>query len=608
MARPPIGKASVYNQQLPGVFGEFGSARGLQAFYLQSAIEPRDLDRISLISDIPGSEEWPVRDLFQRDVDKERVTNSLLPYLQKQDKIKFFNPLTLTVLPMDENGDSVSKELTLLEENEFSNDTGDWMSLERNPYFRMRWLSGHYEYAMLDWNDKRSRMVAIDGQHRLFALKCMKADQEAAESYAQFMNWRIPVVIVSFRVSADRKKPPTVLELVRNIFVYINTTASKVNREREILLSDESVNDVATQELLDYSHSNDLLPYSKRDNGRIPLLAFDWRGEEQGGDRVSAPSALKSITELNDWYIYYILGHDWSECQELTLGVNPTDPLKRAFHNKHLTHADSELLRKRLSETVLPGITYLLENFQPYAEYISELRKLEESEMRSDSHISRHAFEQLRFGANKAPDILQTEIQDYTNGLQDQILELKDRILIPPISEDIGMRGIVWAYAELPYDLSFPDDWTEYSKWFVNALNEAYKERWIDRTRGAIGHKHLKHIVEDHSERVVNYRLEDAENALGPFVALLIDAYATSIPEKWVDDWNELKEHYIEILRDTLTRGYKKEFRPELREKFPQGGRELTDAVKVKAERAARTHIRGLERALTTIREQHRKK
>ena len=82
MAMPPS-KPVTYNQSLPGVYGAFGAGGGLQAFYLQSAITPVDLEKISLISEIPGSERWSVRDLFQRDVDNDRVTNGLLPYLEK---------------------------------------------------------------------------------------------------------------------------------------------------------------------------------------------------------------------------------------------------------------------------------------------------------------------------------------------------------------------------------------------------------------------------------------------------------------------------------------------------------------------------------------------
>ena len=145
-ALPPINR-NPYNQQMRGVYGEFGSGAGLQAFYLQTAVTPAMLDKISLISDIKGSERWPIRDLFQRDVDNERVTDSLLPYLQDAEKIKFFNPLTLTVLPMDEKKATVLRRMPKVTERTMDEDGHTWKILERERFYRVRWIDDHHEWG-----------------------------------------------------------------------------------------------------------------------------------------------------------------------------------------------------------------------------------------------------------------------------------------------------------------------------------------------------------------------------------------------------------------------------------------------------------------------------
>ena len=290
---PPI-KSTIFNQQLNGVFGEFGSGAGLQAFYLQSAITPHQLDRISLISDIPGSEQWQIRDLFQREVDHDRVRHGLLPYLRDTTKIRFFNPLTLTILPMESDGWSVSARMTKVVEKQVTEDQALWNVLEREELFQVRWIDQHEEWAQLRWNDARCKLVAIDGQHRLSALKQMSVDRDAGQPHEAFVKWRIPVVFVSFRIAGERKEPPSVLEVVRNIFVYINTNAQRVNRTRSILLDDEDVNAVCTQELLQYSHENDLLPEKARRSEAIPLLFYDWRGEERW-DPITRESPARRI-------------------------------------------------------------------------------------------------------------------------------------------------------------------------------------------------------------------------------------------------------------------------------------------------------------------------
>ena len=134
---PPLMKQR-YSRQLPGVYGQFGTGAGVRAFYLQSALTPDQLNWVSLISDIRGSERWPVRDLFQRDVDNDRISGSLLPYLQDVQKIKFFNPLTLTLLPMQENSDQVLTQMPRVVESSMQRDGHKWSLIERPDYHRRR--------------------------------------------------------------------------------------------------------------------------------------------------------------------------------------------------------------------------------------------------------------------------------------------------------------------------------------------------------------------------------------------------------------------------------------------------------------------------------------
>ena len=340
--RPPIAQQP-YSHQLHGVYGQFGSGAGIHAFYIQSALTPAQLDWVSLISDIPGSERWPVSDLFQRDVDNDRITNSLLPYLQDAEKIKFFNPLTLTLLPMQDDDDLVLSKMPRAIKSSMLEAGNDWDFIERPTYHRVRWIHDNPQYALLEWSDTRTKLVAIDGQHRLSALMRFRHDRDT-DSHPNFREWRIPVVVVSFRADTNKTEPPSVLDVVRNIFVYINTQAQKINRSREILLSDEHVNSVCTQELVQLSHENDLVPSDQREPGRLPLLFFDWRGEESEKRRVHAPAAVKNIEEIHDWFEYYILGEDFSDDQEVALGVDPTHQLHDAFHKETLNHADSKQL------------------------------------------------------------------------------------------------------------------------------------------------------------------------------------------------------------------------------------------------------------------------
>lgn len=589
-----------YGHRLHGVYGRFGSGAGVEAFYLQTALSPAQLDWVSLISDVRGSERWPVRDLFQRDVDDDRITAYLLPYLQDVEKTKFFNPLTLTLLPMEE--DEVLREMPTFNQTKLQEDGLSWEVLERPDYHRVRWIHDEPYYALLEWNDMRTKLVAIDGQHRLSALKRFWKDH-SAPSYAAFQTWRLPVVIVSFRVGNELIQPPTMLEVVRSIFVYINTEARQVNPARQILLSDESINAVCTQELVESAHANDLMSPEDRDPRRLPLLFYDWRGEESSLQRVHAPAAVKDVEEIHNWMEHYLLGKDFSDEQAAALHVDRGDNLHKAFHAKKLRYEDSKHVRLRAQEALLPGVRHLLENFTPYKNYVEHLRRLESQFQGSNqSDLDRHAFDELRFGTNQAPEANQDEVKARLAEIRREIERLKAEFFHEPIDREIGMRGVVCAFAELRGCFGNPN-WYEYAEWFVRALNRLYADHWLDCRPETPRREFLLHVAYDHNPVTVNYRLHQIRGALGAYLGLLILAFGHPIEDHWDDARQTCKDELSDALRSTLVRGFKREVRPGLKqqEEFMEGGVKLTKAVQKEADKLADKQMRKFQKEIEKI-------
>ena len=600
--KPPRPSKKQYNQSLAGVYGEFGSGSGSRAFYLQAAMSPSDLDNVSLVSDIPGSEKWPVRELFQRDIDTERVSEGLMPYLRNVNTVRFFNPLTLTLLPISPDDGSVLSAMPQLTKRTVELDQSEWAALERSDFYRFRWIPDAPEYAVVEWNDKRSKLVAIDGQHRLFALKRLRVDKTEVPPGESFLKWRIPVVIVSFRAEEKGRSSPTVLHTVRGIFVSINTQAQRVNKTREILLSDDSINALCTQEFVQMAHANDSKSIDERDDSKIPLFFFDWRGEERHGKPVRSPAAVKTIVEIRDWFEYYLLGADFSKDQKRTMEVVPTNPLNTAFPDERLTHSQAEYVRSWSRASLLPGIAHLLENFEPYRRYISALRAIEgESLDPARSDLRRHAFDQLRFGSNRAIEMLQTNVQSELDEIRRAIDRAKREHLDRLLQEDIGMRGVACAFGYLRERFSGPPDWMEYSRRFTEHLNQLRHDGWLSLDPKAAHQDLLLHIAEDHAGDVVNYRLHHAPSALGAYVELLVAAYGRPWPAEWKFHWASYVETQMETIKTTIKRGYRKEVRPALKEKYPDGGKDLTDAVNDQAEKLAHRQAARIRRAVENI-------
>src|SRR5690348_16317481 len=103
MSKLPAVPKRQYNEEMYGIAGEIGNGRyGVR--YLQTAIPIKEIERLTLVAELPDSERWHVRQLFQRDIDMKRVQERIMPYFKDPKKIKFFNPLTIVLMPMDTQG------------------------------------------------------------------------------------------------------------------------------------------------------------------------------------------------------------------------------------------------------------------------------------------------------------------------------------------------------------------------------------------------------------------------------------------------------------------------------------------------------------------------
>src|SRR5438309_11504631 len=113
------------------------------------------------------------------------------------------------------------------------------------------------------------------------------------------------------------------------------------------------------------------------------------------------------------------------------------------------------------------------------------LRQLEREYM-AKSDVARHAFDELRFGANRAGEALQEDVMAICDQLIADIKTAQNRAIKSPLGLDIGMRGIVCAYGKLRELYSGAKgkaaaSWKEYADWFTDELNQVYDDGWFDR-------------------------------------------------------------------------------------------------------------------------------
>jgi len=596
---PPIKHKKLYDEQIRGVFGTFGAGMGIRVCFLQAALEAAELEKIQLVSEIPGSDRWPVRDLFQRDVDSQRVESSILPWLQDDAKVKFFNPLTLTLVPVDSATNRILGEVPTLASTEISDEEGEWIVLEREGLYRFRYLVSdvgvHREYGLVEWNSRNVRLVAIDGQHRLSALKRYLSDQ-SGPGFEKFIEWNIPVVVSGL----DRDEPvhASILDVVRNMFVYINTQARTPSKSRQILLNDEDVNFVCVQELLQYSHENDSIEeIEDRIKSRVPLLFYDWRGATENGREVPSPASLKSVTEIAEWFKWFIIGENVDENLAYVFGVDETHPLHFAFLNNDLQAKHTELIRERFREWILPGIAYLLENFRPYANYIESVREAEIN-WKSKSDVYRHALSRLRFGSHRGGESVQLQVAKAYDEVVHELVDFKHNI--PSLLVlDIGMRGIVYSFGELKawYDAwnGGCASWLDYSKWFTRHLNTAFEQGWF----GKQGNTIRRHVTHNAFDNIVNHKIGDSHKALGAMVCTIIcrNAYVGKDVLSEESHWTEAWETFAEsTLLPTLRSGYEKQHAADLRNQHNDwAAKKVKEEAKKNGNKSSHEHLMKLQ-------------
>lgn len=554
----PKQRKNKYTHSVNGVFGEFGAAENRRVRYIQGNLLPDELESFVMVSDIPGNKKWSIRELFQREVDDARVENGIIPYLKDPSKVKFFNPLTFVLL--EKSRDGIVPSMPPLQEQSFGEHAPErmqdhWLKYyEAEEIFRLK-HDGGAGYAELEWNQAKAEVVAIDGQHRLLALKRIQK-----QDGAKIAHWRIPVVILLISPEEGDEDIP-IIDSVRKLFLYINKEARQPNRTREIVLDEERFNEMCVQELLERG---------KQPEG-IPLLAYDWRGTEIGTKRVvNNGHTLFSAEGMHDWLKHYILGGNYTLDQRKMLGIGEEqESLYALFEgdsdNPAVSEENAEEIRKRFRERIMPGITHFVREFKPYKGYVRLIQTIE----KNPDDDTRDALDQIRFGGTaieRLNDHLRTDrIAKAMSEIKGKLRQHKESMPHLLVHRDIGALAVFYAFGYLYDYAAFPSH-QEYAASVTNAFNKAWAEGDTTGLEHILSMKDdddpgiFHHIIYDHEPKIMNNRLTNVHKGLGALIALVVAKHWKISNEERAG----IAKDHLGYLKQTLIRGYKREVRSNL--------------------------------------------
>jgi hypothetical protein len=252
MAKISKKQVDAFDRHLDGVYGHFKTKDSFKLDYLLSSIRTEKLGLLETASDILDLEIIEFEELVQRDIDYVRVHQEIVDKYLKlgANRVVFFPPLIVTLIGIDhgrpiENYSNVESEIkgeefvTTYDKNRFEVRLN--LSDEETVHtltFRGKLLY-YFNYAVtLKYNSDKVRLVVLDGQHRLMALKKMM-DGPSRELVSGI---DVPIcVFFAPDARSNNKTDESLVADMRELFVRINEEAKKVSGHFIWLLKDKSL-------------------------------------------------------------------------------------------------------------------------------------------------------------------------------------------------------------------------------------------------------------------------------------------------------------------------------------------------------------------------------
>jgi DGQHR domain-containing protein len=449
-----VTETSTWTPYIPCLYGAYRWLNGTPLHYFNTNVSVRDLhSHVRLMSQIEGVEKWGFEALFQRSISWERVNEIVERYLRNPSRFKFFPPVTMALLPVSDgkmHTDYSSQNL------ESSDD-------EKYVYWKMPGLEIKFlkqgggtpkdsgQVALLRWDSKILSAVAIDGQHRIAALKKYRD-----ASHPDAPNADVPATFLVFDPHLPQDKH--LLNLVREIFVDVNHNAKTVEESRIILLDDrdfirraarscvfQSFNDKAEAQIpiwlsLEPELGTKYLP-------GIPQELIDLSLGKQGAD-VHKLRSWQYISVFNLYRIlkFFIFENNWEtfETTMETSSLEPGDgPVGAAVSTKRPDPGDEEpdvdentfvfspaigeeLLKNYFDPHVRPLLLGVLTGIKPYKALIERALTLFENskgpELRefiiAESSVDRSSQSELALNWETHKPELLTAVKDMQKQLR----------------------------------------------------------------------------------------------------------------------------------------------------------------------------------------------
>ena len=415
-----------------GSYGTFSSAGSLPIEYLQTTFSHGELNRLALARDVrPDRLDFEM--LMQRDIDEGRAETSLREYLNPRGSTPadmerysvFFPPLLIACVPCEDNTIRQrypDETWEVLDDGRLVRRWGDMFQLE---YYTTGWVQRHElrspdsdlsasidltnveaKFNLSAGTEHGVKLIAIDGQHRLHALKTLLGHRGGVIS-----DLIVPTCILFSTSASDACKAfhargsaielPSVPETFRKVFVDVNSKMERVGAHTNILLNDTNIGSLIVREFCS--------AVNERDGFELSAVEWNVRSIKDSTQLTRVYSitsigilekALKECFEKSEPLMRRLLDiQDVSVEQELKDAADDPDDPDIAWTSFSI--AQRRILAGRVKGGTVALLYRVFFELDPYAQafhaYRDELQRWAErgAENKEDSHDHQAAFDAL---------------------------------------------------------------------------------------------------------------------------------------------------------------------------------------------------------------------
>lgn len=261
--------------------GGFGAR--LKTYFASVAVQ--DLEDIRVFDEIVelniGNDKWPVSKIIQREVDEKRV-QEIKKYIKDGSRTKYFPPITVVILPFVPNTQLIAEQFEACAEISaeirkqiWQKVEGEWSSADADKSGIRKAIESSilsvdsniaidgiyllpameaFDFQYLAWDKSKQVAIAIDGQHRLSALRSAAKDLDGHK----IAGYRQDIVFIDIASELEAKPNSTAIDVVRNIFIDVNSRAETVSNVLKYIMDDNTLSSRLLQIIVDDSNQENL--------------------------------------------------------------------------------------------------------------------------------------------------------------------------------------------------------------------------------------------------------------------------------------------------------------------------------------------------------------